>query len=84
MKISTTRGELDESELQKRDGLIDNDTERTAWVEYWMDGDPACSHAQDDVHNHHCLCGAEKVHRSVNMFLKKAMVWGLGEAAKLP
>jgi hypothetical protein len=34
--IVTTRGEMDESELVKREGTIDNDDEVTTWVEYYL------------------------------------------------
>jgi len=37
--ITTTKGEMDESLLEKREGSIDNDTETTSWVEYWLDGE---------------------------------------------
>ena len=33
--ITTTKGEMDESLLEKKTGLVDNDTEYTTWVEYW-------------------------------------------------
>ena len=33
--INTTRGEMDEKLLTKRTGTIDNDNERTTWIEYW-------------------------------------------------
>ena len=36
MIITTTKGPMDESLLEKREGLLDNDNERTTWVEYWM------------------------------------------------
>jgi hypothetical protein len=39
MMITTTKGEMDESLLEKREGSIDNDTETTTWVEYWLDGE---------------------------------------------
>jgi hypothetical protein len=38
MMITTTKGEMDESLLEKREGSVDNDTETTTWVEYWLDG----------------------------------------------
>lgn len=38
MMITTTKGEMDESLLEKREGSLDNDTETTSWVEYWLDG----------------------------------------------
>ena len=37
--ITTTKGEMDESLLEKREGSIDNDNEMTTWVEYWLDGE---------------------------------------------
>jgi hypothetical protein len=33
--ITTTKGEMDASLLEKREGVIDNDNETTKWVEYW-------------------------------------------------
>ena len=27
---------MDEALLERRDGLVDNDNERTEWVEYWL------------------------------------------------
>jgi hypothetical protein len=32
-------GQMDESELEKREGFIDNEDEYTTWVEYWKDGE---------------------------------------------
>ena len=37
--ITTTKGEMDESLLEKREGSVDNDNEITTWVEYWLDGE---------------------------------------------
>lgn len=39
MQVTTTKGLMDEELLEKREGLIDNDNERTSWVEYWLDGE---------------------------------------------
>ena len=30
---------MDESLLEKREGVVDNDNEHTTWVEYWLDGE---------------------------------------------
>jgi hypothetical protein len=38
-KVFTTKGELDESLLEKREGVVDTDNEYTTWVEYWHEGD---------------------------------------------
>lgn len=34
--VLTTKGEMDESLLEKREGSVDNDNELTTWVEYWL------------------------------------------------
>lgn len=39
MLVTTTKGEMDDSLLERRDGSIENDTETTSWVEYWLDGE---------------------------------------------
>lgn len=36
MLVYTTKGEMDDSLLEKREGSLDNDNERTTWVEYWL------------------------------------------------
>lgn len=37
--ITTTKGLMDESLLEKREGVVDNDNEYTTWVEYWHEGE---------------------------------------------
>ena len=37
--VTTTKGEMDESLLEKREGSIDTDAETTSWVEYWHEGE---------------------------------------------
>ena len=37
--INTIKGEMEESFLEKKEGLVDNDNEHTTWVEYWLDGE---------------------------------------------
>ena len=39
MLITTTKGEMDDSLLEKREGSIDNDIELTTWVEYYHEGE---------------------------------------------
>jgi hypothetical protein len=39
MLVTTTKGEMDDSLLEKREGSLENDTETTSWVEYWLDGE---------------------------------------------
>lgn len=37
MLVTTTKGDMDDSLLEKREGTVDNDNENTSWVEYWLD-----------------------------------------------
>ena len=37
--VFTTKGEMDESLLEKKEGVVDNDNEYTTWVEYWHEGE---------------------------------------------
>jgi len=37
MLVTTTKGEMDDSLLVKKEGSVDNDNEYTTWVEYWLD-----------------------------------------------
>ena len=39
MIVTTTKGDMDESLLEKKEGLVDNDHEYTTWVEYWLEGE---------------------------------------------
>ena len=37
--ITTTKGDMDESLLEKKEGVVDNENEYTTWVEYWLEGE---------------------------------------------
>ena len=37
--VSTTRGAMDEADLTKKEGAIENDHEFTKWVEYWYENE---------------------------------------------
>ena len=37
--VTTTKGEMDDSLLERKDGSVDNDVEFTTWTEYWLDGE---------------------------------------------
>ena len=37
--VTTTKGDMDDSLLEKREGTVDNDNELTTWTEYWLDGE---------------------------------------------
>jgi hypothetical protein len=37
--VTTTKGDMDDSLLEKREGSLDNDNESTTWVEYWLSGE---------------------------------------------
>ena len=39
MIVNTTKGEMDDSLLEHRSGTVDDETELTTWVEYWLDGE---------------------------------------------
>ena len=39
MIVTTTKGEMDDSLLEKREGSIDTNTETTSWIEYWLEGE---------------------------------------------
>ena len=37
--VTTTKGDMDDSLLEKKDGVVDNENEYTTWVEYWLEGE---------------------------------------------
>jgi hypothetical protein len=37
--VTTTRGEMDEADLTKKEGAIETDREFTKWVEYWFENE---------------------------------------------
>lgn len=39
MIVTTTKGNMDDSLLVKREGSVDNEDEHTTWTEYWLDGE---------------------------------------------
>lgn len=39
MIVTTTKGEMDDSLLDKREGSVDTRNESTNWVEYWHEGE---------------------------------------------
>ena len=39
MLVNTTKGEMDDSLLERREGVVDNHNEHTTWFEYWLDGE---------------------------------------------
>ena len=39
MIVTTTKGDMDDSLLEKKTGAVDNDKEYTEWVEYWLEGE---------------------------------------------
>lgn len=69
-QINTTLGLVDESELQKLDGSIDNDNERTATVEYCLANCPGDAHKTGTADSDSHFCNLH-VHRSVHVTLKK-------------
>ena len=39
MIVTTTKGEMDDYLLEKREGTFEDDNELTTWVEYWLEGE---------------------------------------------
>ena len=39
MIVTTTKGDMDDSLLVKKEGAMENDNELTSWTEYWLDGE---------------------------------------------
>jgi hypothetical protein len=37
--VFTTKGEMDEALLEKKEGVVDNENEHTVWIEYWHEGE---------------------------------------------
>lgn len=37
--VTTTKGEMDEALLEKKEGVFEDDNEYTTWVEYWLEGE---------------------------------------------
>jgi hypothetical protein len=70
MIIETTLGPLDESLLIKREGLIDNENERTQTVEYCLKGCKGVAHITGKADSEMHFCN-QHVHRSVHIELKK-------------
>ncbi len=58
--------EMDERDLVKTVGELDNEVERTTWVEYRLASDP----------------NGRIVHRSVDMYLKQPAVFASGDIGK--
>ncbi len=39
MIVTTTKGDMDDSLLEKREGTFEDDNELTTWVEYWLENE---------------------------------------------
>ena len=39
MIVTTTYGDMDDSLLERKDGMFEDDNELTTWVEYWKDAE---------------------------------------------
>jgi len=57
MLISTTKGPMDDSLLAKTEGVVDNDDERTTWVEYRLDGEIVHRSAHVTLKKMPAMCG---------------------------
>jgi hypothetical protein len=79
MIITTIHGDMDDSLLEKTEGAIENDNEKTTWVEYRLKGQPPprvakgiCLDCLDQICKH--------VHRSVGIELKTG-IFGEGSVS---
>lgn len=79
--ITTTLGDMDDSQLKQTTGEIDNDVEHTTWVEYCLAECDGPAHTSNVPDESFYFC-AKHVHRSVNMVLKQG-VEVFGTAAEL-
>lgn len=75
MRISTTKGELEEADLQKITGTLENENEKSQFIEYWLGGSVTCWHHTNGDGSPLCRCGSEQVHRSAKVEHKKPMVF---------
>lgn len=70
--IQTILGEMDESQLQRLDTVIENTVEHTEIVEYCVLGCEGLAHVTGQPQGDGCFC-PHHVHRSVNMRLKQGV-----------
>ncbi len=82
MLIETTKGEMDDSLLQKMSGGTDTEQESNRWVEYWLGGNLDCPHMTRGNGDPTCGCGAELVKRSARVHVKKPATFSEGTAAR--
>ena len=59
MLVNTTKGDMDDSLLEKREGTVDNENELTTWVEYWLEGELVHRSAHVTLKKMPSLVGAE-------------------------
>ncbi len=59
MIVTTTKGEMDDSLLEKREGVVDNDDEYTTWLEYWLDNELVHRSAHVTLKKSPTFAGAE-------------------------
>lgn len=57
--VFTTKGNMDEALLDKKEGVIDNDNEYTTWVEYWHEGELVHRSAHVTLKRMPAFAGAE-------------------------
>jgi hypothetical protein len=57
--VNTTKGEMEESLLEKKTGFVDNDNEYTTWVEYWHEGELVHRSAHVQLKRSLVFAGAE-------------------------
>lgn len=79
MLIHTTKGDLDESLLWKKEGEVNNDNEHTISVEYCLAHCEGPAHKTGESDSQSFFC-SQHVHRSVHVTLKKnpSAISGIG------
>jgi len=79
--INTTLGMVDESQLIKTEGSIDNENEKTTWVEYCLKDCQGTAHNTSIPDQEGLFC-SKHIHRSAHITLKKVPEAAIGEAGK--
>ena len=74
LKVQLRRGgpitEMDEAQLQKKTGVVDNENEHTTWVEFCRLGCDGAAH-QTGKHDAPSFFCSKHVHRSAHVTLKR-------------
>lgn len=67
--------QMDESLLERHDGVYEDEDERTTWIEYWIPG----TYRPGKIDGYL----ADRPHRSVHVHLKRPMVFAEGALGQI-